>query len=73
MLLTRLLAGVALSLAVTSTTVTVPSLGAPDVAARELTYYPIGRALNPLEVCVLASRHMKRMTNAERLVRGLPL
>ncbi|GJE88592.1 hypothetical protein PsYK624_046750 [Phanerochaete sordida] len=70
MFLGRLLASVALSLAVASSTGAVPSVPAQGVATRELTYYPAVRALNPLPM--VASRHAKRMTNAQRMARGLP-
>lgn len=74
MFLGRLLTSIAVSLAITSSAVAVPSVLTPSVAAtRELSLHPVGRALNPLAVSIATSRHARRsMTNAERLAKGLP-
>lgn len=64
----RLITGVALSLALVQSAVAVPSQTTPEVAARAgLSVNPVGIALTPLTTVAPA----KRMTNAQRMARGL--
>ncbi|KIP11217.1 hypothetical protein PHLGIDRAFT_33551 [Phlebiopsis gigantea 11061_1 CR5-6] len=64
----RLLAGVAVAFALVSSTIAGPSEAVPAVTARAEHFNPVGLRLAPMNNTVAPA---KRMTNAERLARGL--
>lgn len=67
----RVFTSVALSLALVSSSIAMPSEGSSLNVARELSFNPSGVALVPLKNFILPSKLAKRMTNAQRLARGL--
>lgn len=67
----RVLTSVALSLALVSSSIAMPSEGSSVNVARELSFNPSSVALVPLKNFILPSKPAKRMTNAQRLSRGL--
>lgn len=69
----RIITSVALSLALASSISAMPSQDTSVLVARELQFNPVGIPLVPLNGSLIPAKPAKRMTNAQRLARGLPL